>query len=388
MSSKLVSVLAKAGLAIIVLAIFFGFYQYLQNTKPEVIANTPEEQSWTVNVIPAKISDATPTEQAFGTVRAAREAELRFGVAGEVDFISDLLRDGMLVAKAERLAQLDRERLKLALQDVKLQIQAEENQIEALTKQVSLRERTVQRTRSMFSRSVATEANLDEAELALSVTANQLAQAKAKLSQLRLAERNRAKDIEDSVLIAPFTGRLSMVKLGLGNRVSNANMIARLTDLDSLEVPFVVSAEIYSNLSELMGKTVSLSWQAEGKIVSQATAIITRAEVLVDRSEGGGKLFAELVNDDSAKIPPGAFVQVTFSGKQLQNVYELPEEALVGSNLIFIAKNGRASQRSVTVQHRAAGRIWVTGDIAENEQVIATRLPGIGDGLRVRVAGN
>ena len=64
-----------------------------------------------------------------------------------------------------------------------MQIAAEQNQIKAFTKQVSLRERTVERTRSMFSRSVATEANLDDAELSLSVTANQLAQAKARLSQ-------------------------------------------------------------------------------------------------------------------------------------------------------------------------------------------------------------
>ena len=386
MSSKFFSVLAKAGFAIGVLAAFFGVYQYLQDTKPEVVANIPEEQVWTVNVVEARISNATPQEQAFGTVRAAREAELRFGVAGEVEFISDVLRDGALVKKGTRLAQLDSERLSLALQDIKLQIAAEQNQIKAFTKQVSLRERTVERTRSMFSRSVATEANLDDAELSLSVTANQLAQAKARLSQLKLAERNRAKDIEDSVLVAPFTGRLSMVKLGLGNRVSNANMIARLTDLGSLEVPFVVSAEIYSNLPDLMGKLVSLSWQAEGKIVSELQAIVTRAEVLVDRSEGGGKLFAELPEGGETAIPPGAFVQVSFTGKQLMNVIELPEEALVGSNLVFVARNGRASQRIVEVVHRAAGRIWVTGDIAEKEQVISTRLPGIGNGLRVRIA--
>ena len=41
MSSKFFSVLAKAGFAIGVLAAFFGVYQYLQNTKPEVVANIP-----------------------------------------------------------------------------------------------------------------------------------------------------------------------------------------------------------------------------------------------------------------------------------------------------------------------------------------------------------
>ena len=385
MLSYVFSLTKKAVLAALVMGGFIAFYNYLQATKPEVVASPPEEQVWIVKTVPALLTDALPSEEAFGTVRAAREAELRFGVVGEVSMISDTLRDGVKIDKNETLAQLDNARLNLALEDVRLQIQAEKLQIAALEKQVELRNRAVERTRSMVSRSVATEANLDDAELALSVSDNQLSQSRARLAQLRVAEKNRLKDIEDSILKAPFTGRLSAVNLGLGNRVSNANLVARLTDLTTLEVSFVVPAQIYSNLADLMGRTVQLSWQSTGKTIAKADAIITRSEALVDKTEGGGRLFAELVNSEEQPIPPGAFVKIDFSGRQFENVFEIPEQALVGADTVFIVAQGRASQRRVEVVHRSPGKIWIRGELEQNDQIIATRIPGIGDGLRVRV---
>lgn len=386
MFSRVFSYFKKAILAVIVFGGFVSLYNYLQATKPEVVPNPPEEQVWIVNTVPAILTNALPSEEAFGTVRAAREAELRFGVAGEVFYISDRLRDGGEVQKGDLLARLDSERLNLALEDVRLQMEAEQLQIASLEKQVELRSRSVKRTRSMVSRSVATEANLDEAELALSVADNQLAQSRARLTQLKVAEKNRLKDIEDATLKAPFTGRLSSVNLGLGNRVSNANMVARLTDVSTLEVPFVVPADIYSNLSDLMGRSIQLSWQSAGRTVASANAVITRSEALVDKTQGGGRLFAELIDSASQPIPPGAFVKIAFSGRQFSEVYEIPEEALVGTDTIFIVEQGRASPKSVEVVHRAPGKIWIKAAGIENEQVIATRIPGIGEGLSVRTA--
>ena len=64
----------------------------------------------------------------------------------------------------------------------------------------------------------------------------------------------------------------------------------------------------------------------------------------------------------------------------------LPEEALFGTNTIYVIENGRAKQRQVTVVHRSPGSVLVTGDVGEGAQIVATRLPGIGDRTRVRVA--
>ena len=63
-----------------------------------------------------------------------------------------------------------------------------------------------------------------------------------------------------------------------------------------------------------------------------------------------------------------------------------PDTTLVGQDSVFVVENGRAKKRIVSVLQRAPGRIWVSGPLLDGDKVIATRLPGIGDGAKVRIS--
>ena len=382
------AILTRVLPALLILGFFISVYSWLQATKQVVKPQAPEEQTWIVQSVAVKQVDVQPLEQAFGTVVAAREAHLRFGVAGEVERVSNNLRNGADVKTGDILASLDTERLQLALDKVEVQIKAETTQIKEFTAQLALRQRMAERAQSLSEKGVGSQADLDGAELAVSQASNKLALAKSRLAELKVSLRRHRKDLEDAVLKAPFDGSLSSVDLALGNQVSNTYLVATLTDLSSLEVSFVVPADIYANVTNLIGQQVKLSWSSEGSVVSETTATITRAEVVVDRTEGGGRLYAELPDDAARSVPPGAFVEVSYSGRELTSVIELPEEALVGQDQVFVIEQGRAMQRQVVLLHRSPGWIWVRGDLKSGDKVIATRLPGIGNGLRVRAVAS
>ena len=382
------AILTRVLPALLILGFFISVYSWLQATKQVVKPQAPEEQTWIVQSVTVQQVDVQPLEQAFGTVVAAREAHLRFGVAGEVERVSNNLRNGAHVKTGDILASLDTERLQLALDKVEVQIKAESTQIKEFTTQLALRQRMAERAQSLSEKGVGSQADLDGAELAVSQASNQLALAKSRLAELKVSLRRHRKDLEDAVLKAPFDGSLSSVDLALGNQVSNTYLVATLTDLSSLEVSFVVPADIYANVTNLIGQQVKLSWSSEGSVVSETTATITRAEVVVDRTEGGGRLYAELPDDAARSVPPGAFVEVFYSGRELTSVIELPEEALVGQDQVFVIEQGRAMQRQVVLLHRSPGWIWVRGDLNSGDKVIATRLPGIGNGLRVRAVAS
>ena len=382
------AILTRVLPALLILGFFISVYSWLQATKQVVKPQAPEEQTWIVQSVTVQQVDVQPLEQAFGTVVAAREAHLRFGVAGEVERVSNNLRNGAHVKTGDILASLDTERLQLAFDKVEVQIKAESTQIKEFTAQLALRQRMAERAQSLSEKGVGSQADLDGAELAVSQASNQLALAKSRLAELKVSLRRHRKDLEDAVLKAPFDGSLSSVDLALGNQVSNTYLVATLTDLSSLEVSFVVPADIYANVTNLIGQQVKLSWSSEGSVVSETTATITRAEVVVDRTEGGGRLYAELPDDAARSVPPGAFVEVFYSGRELTSVIELPEEALVGQDQVFVIEQGRAMQRQVVLLHRSPGWIWVRGDLTSGDKVIATRLPGIGNGLRVRAVAS
>ena len=206
--SSLLNFLKKGLVAVIVLAGFFGGYTYLQSTKKEVAATPPEEQVWTIQAVTAVVDDISPTEQAFGTVSSGRGAQLRFGVPGEVISVSMRLRNGVDVREGEILARLDSERSALALEEVKLQIEAETRQISQLETQLEVRTRMYDRALTLFEKSVGSQAEIDASQLAVSGAANMLDQAKARLAQLRVAARRHQKDMDDAVLKAPFDGTL------------------------------------------------------------------------------------------------------------------------------------------------------------------------------------
>lgn len=388
MMSTLLNILKKGVSALVVLGLFVGFFLYLQQTGKEVVATTPEEQIWTVDVVSIEKTDASPIEQAFGTVSASRDAQLRFGVVGEVVAVSDLLRNGVDIKAGEVLAELDTERFLLALEEVQIRISAETNQMKQLSTQLALKQRMLERAKSLYQKSVGSEADVDVAELGLSVITNQLEQSKSKFSQLQIEERQKKKDIEDAVLRAPFTGTLSGVDLAIGNQVSSAHLVATLTDLSRLEVSFVVPASIYSNISNLIDDEITLRWSSGGSVVKKSIAMISRAEAIVDKADGGGRIYAELPHDGIRTIPPGAFVEIAYVGRSFIDVFELPEESLVGINSVFIDQGGRASERKIEIMHHSLGKIWVKGELQNGDKVIATRLPGIGEGLRVRPTAN
>lgn len=371
--------------AILVLGLFIGLYNYLVSTKPEVVAEPRQEQVWTVTASIAEQRDAAPILTAYGTVTAARSADLRFGSAGEIADISANMRNGQSVALGDILARLDDVRYQLALEEVEVQISGEELNITSLERQIVLRKKSLSRTQQMVDRSVASPAALDEAELALTVAENQLILAKSRLAQLRVAQKSRKQDVEDTILRAPFSGTLSAVSIGLGQRTSNAAAVGLLTDQSSLEVAFTVPAKIFANVSDLVGQAVDVTWQTGGTDVAQVNATISRAEAVVDKRQGGGQLYAVLDPSEGALIPPGAFVEVRFVGKTLQDVFALPEEAVVSNNQVFVIVDGKTEMRTVQTRYRADGTVWVSGALQSGDLVVSTRLPGIGPGMLVRV---
>ena len=383
----LLSFLTRGVPAIVVFGAFIGLYNYLLDTKPQVEAEPAAPQIWTVKDFEVKNGQAQPVETAYGTVVASRKADIRFSVQGEVNWISPTLRNGAIVNEGEELVRLDTTRYQLALDELRAQIAGEEAQTASLKKQLALREKTLARTKRMASQNVVSDANLDEAELAVTVTESQLIASQSRTAQLRVAERSRLKDIEDSSLKAPFTGTLSDVSIGLGQIASSTLPIARITDQNSLEVPFVAKAEIYANAPQLLGQTVTVTWQSGARDVAVAKAFIARTNAELDKIDGGGRLYAELIDPSKTAIRPGAFVKVEFIGRSFDNVAIIPEEALFADNIVYLNEAGVAREQQVDVLWRAPGEVYVAG-LEDGTRLIATRLPAIGDGVLVRAVAN
>ena len=360
-------------------------------TKPDVPARPKAPDIRTVQAATVAIITEQPDHKAFGTVEASRTADLRFNINGEVETVLDAMQNGSFVTSGDELARLDDEVLLLNKQDVEIQIQAEADNLAELETQLSLRQSQFDRVKEMAAASVASERRLDEAKLALSIAKTSVRQSKSRRDQLKVRLKQINRNLADSRLNAPFDGVLSSVTIGEGRVVTSQNVLGMLTDLSSLEVSFIVPAEIYADSANIIGKPVEVTWKSGGRDVKTVSAQIARAEGMVKANEGGGRLYAVLPpvdQDGQASIPPGAFVEITYPSAVLENIIILPDTALYDNDNVFAIVNGAAQKRAVQIISKTDGLIYVRGDLKDGEQVITTRLPGLGDGVRVKVVGS
>lgn len=371
--------------AFIVLGSFIAGFVYLQSTKPLVEPVTLKEKVWSVKASPVSFSDAQPDFRAYSTVKAMRQANLKMESVGEVEFVSPNFKDGAILKKGEILVRLDTTRQILALADTDARIEAEKINIASLKKQTELRRKLVGRVQKMKNRNVATDASLDEAELALVITENQVAQSIATLQTLSILRRKQLKDIKDAELTAPFSGSLSNVNIALGQKVTGSTAFGVLTKINAAEVPFTVPAKIFVNPSLFLNTEVSVIWKSGNDDIATIPATIRRYQSQVDKSIGGGTLYAELDTNKATSIPIGAFVEVVYKGLKLKQVATLYESSLYANNQVYRIVNGRSAAKTVEVQHRSDGKIWIKGDLEENDLIIHTQLPGLADGMKVEI---
>ncbi|MGB1919039.1 MAG: efflux RND transporter periplasmic adaptor subunit [Candidatus Puniceispirillales bacterium] len=383
---KITSYSSKAIVALGILFLGVSGYNYLVATKPEKPLQPRLEKIWTVEVASIDFQVAFPKKSSFGQVEASRKSSLNFNITGDVEQVSDIFKNGGYVTKGQELARLDRELLTIARDEIVIQLEANKTNITELAIQLDLRQKNYERTRQMNVASVASQANLDEARLALSMAKNALEQAKRQQAQLELNLKRASKQLSDTILTAPFDGIVSSVNIGRGMVVSPAIAVGTITDLSSLEVSFVVPGDVYANASKLIGDPVNVIWRSGGQAITSLDATITRAEGNVQSGEGGGRFYAEITLSDKGDwiIPEGAFVEVIYTSGQVDNVAAIPEAALYDDNSVFVIINGRTVKRQVEVVQKAEGIVFVRGNINNGEQVVATRLPALGDGILVK----
>ena len=387
---SVLSGLSRLVAALVILGLGIGGFMYLVSSKPEVPSRPRSEEMRKVAVTIADRVSAAPVQQAFGTVTAARSADLRFAIGGEVASVEAVMRNGALVRKGEVLATLDTELLTLSVNDIAVQLAAEDaNKIELQT-QLTLRQRQFDRVNQMKAASVASEKRLDDAQLALSIAKNSLLQSNSRIEQLKIAKKRAERNLKDAVLRAPFDGALADVVIGAGQVLSSNTTLGKITDLNSLEVSFIVPAEIYAISNRLIGQDVEMTWTAGGRDVVTVTGTIDRTEGNVNANEGGGRIYANLPQSKAGEMPPipaGAFVEINYPTLMLEDVVILPEAAIFDRDHIFIVVEGRADRRQVEILSKSEGQVYVRGDLQNGDQVVSTRIPGLAQGTLVEVVG-
>ena len=352
----------KTFMFFVILGISIFSYKYLVSSKPQAKPSKVEEKTFYVNVIKTKRNDYTPVSDAYGKIVSSRIGDLRFGVSGRIDFISNSFLNGAFVKNGQILAKLDQKRFLLEIKKLKFETQE-------LATQLDIRKRQVKRYKSMLLRKVISQNKYDN-ELIL------LSKNKSDFNRSTIILEKAKEDLSDTILKAKFNGRLYNVKINKGQFITTNEKLANIFSLEDLEVEFVIPSKIYSNSINLIGKSINIIWEGGTTPLKKIKAKIERVDGKTNEEEGGGKLFAKIINAENKSnyIPLGTFVRVNYPEGNFKNIFKLPETSLYGENIYFV-EDGIAKKKKVNLLYKGSGFILVDGNISEKDLIITTRMP-------------
>ena len=237
--------------------------------------------------------------QGLGTAEARESIDVTATVTEKVKAIH--FEDGQAVEKGALLVELENTEEGAALKEAEVQLKQEK--------------REHKRIKGLVKKEAASESRLDGQETMFEAAKTRLATAES-----RLAERN---------LTAPFSGRLGIRRISIGDLVSPGSVITTLDDMEVIKVTFSVPEVNYPELEKGQSVKVSSAAYPEDSFVGTITAIDTR----IDPVSRAVTVRAEVPNKEQ-KLLPGMFLTVDVL-KATRESLVVPEGSIVQQGKMY-----------------------------------------------------
>ena len=308
-----------------------------------------------VVTVPVENTPLAVTIDALGTLRANEAVEITAKVGNQVTAVR--FTEGQRVTKGQVLVELDGAQARADLAAAEA----------ALTESRS----AYSRSKDLFTRQALSQSQLEQIEATLRGNEARVESARARVA--------------DTVIRAPFSGRVGLRRVSVGTLVSPGAVITTLDDTSVMKLDFDVP-EIHLALLEagLTVKALSAAWpdrNFEGRVRT--------VDSRVDPVSRSVTVRAELDNAEGL-LKPGMFMTVRLE-REAAPALVVPESAIVperGKVYVFIVEDGLVTRREVATGRREPGRVELLAGAEAGERVIVEGTQKVREGSSVTEAGD
>lgn len=275
--------------------------------------------------------------RALGTARANEAIEVTAKGANIVAAIR--FTDGERVARGQVLVELDGAQVRAELAA----------SVAALTES----ERQFDRAQELLPTQALSKSQYDQIVATKNANAARVDAARARL--------------EDTVIRAPFAGRVGLRRVSVGSLISPGAIITTLDDTSIIKVDFAVPEAQLTALREGLAITASAGAYPGREFSGRVTSVDSR----VDPTSRSVLVRAALPNPDGA-LKPGMFLNILLL-RDPRTAVVIPEEALVpeqAKQYVFVVRGAMAEKREVRIGARRPGSVEVLEGLKAGERVV------------------
>lgn len=290
--------------------------------------------------------------EALGTAGANEAVEIRPRISSLVEKI--YFDEGQLVERGDLLVELENNEIRAGL---------------------AVAEAALSESRSLYNRSksLADTQAISAANLEQLLARVQVDQAQVEAARARL---------ENTLIRAPFPGRIGLRRVSPGSFVDNSTVITTLDDISQVKLDFSVPETFLTVLAEGMAINAHSLVYPELEFEGSVQSIDTRLDP-VSRSV----LVRALLPNPESLLKPGMFLTVDLM-RDRGEVLLAPEQAIVpegSQQYVFVVADGVARKRAVALGRRTPGFVVIESGLDPGEAVITEGTHKARDGAAVEV---
>jgi RND family efflux transporter MFP subunit len=369
---------------LIVLASLLGAVTLLA-TSPTLKPSIPEPVATTVRFIEVTPEAVRLTVHSQGTVSPNTETELIPEVSGRVHWISPSLVNGGTFAADEELLRLEDQDYRSSVERAAAALQRAEAEHQHARFELT-------RMESLEARQLASRSVLENALRAFRVAEAALQEAQANLDQAR-------RDLDRTVIRAPFSGLVRRESVDIGQFVSRGTSIATLYASADAEVRLPIADRQLAFLNLPLGMRGELPPELQPRVTLWAEFAgqrlawqgrIVRTEAQIDTMSRMVHVVARVDNDDAdTPLSVGLFVNAEIEGLLAEDVVVLPRAALrEGNRVLIVDAEDRLRYREIEPLRLHQDQVLVRAGLLPGERVCVSPLQTAVDGMPVKpVAG-
>ncbi|GGP45728.1 efflux RND transporter periplasmic adaptor subunit [Shewanella saliphila] len=366
-----------------IIAVFAAAAWLLINTQ-----EAPEQKDEPINIPIVDVQTVTPQTlslnlPSYGVVNPKYKTQLVTEVQGRMLSISANFVAGGVVKKGEQLAIIEPSDYEADL----IQAEATLAQATAALNEEKARGEVAKVEFKDFTQGLPPE-------LGLRIPQLKKEQANVKYAQAALARAQR--NLERTVIRAPFDGIIKARNVDLGQYVTLGTNLGELYDTSIAEIRLPLTNEelAYLESVENPDTSVTLTAQLAGKPVTWQGTIV-RSENVIDEQTRMVYLVAEIRDPylrntkTSGQLPLkyGSFVNAVITGRTVNDVVTLPRHVVRNGQVAVVNQDNIIEMRQVNIIRSDVDTLYIKGSFKANERVSTTSVNSLSSGQTVKILG-
>ena len=411
---KILRQIFRFGLPIAILGASVIGFNLLKVESETLAPKIPEQRTWLVEVQKVEKATLAPTVELFGRVTTTSHSKLTSIL--DADVVEVNFSVGQPVEEGDALIRLDSRTLESQLQQLQADIARINASLDRETQRLitdeellshemrlhQLANESLERNRRLKDRNIISQAEFDGSERAeqqarQAVTArnasirehpSRVAVLEAELQRTSIALNKTQRDLEETVITAPYSGRITQVHVAIGNHVGIGSPLIDLYKYADTEIRTVIPNRHLQKVRTALsnGETLTAVADFDGQPLSLA---LDRLAAIVDPGRGGVDGYFRLVSDTYPEL--GRTLTLALSLPAVSNAITVPFEAVYGSNRVFKLESTHMKavqiERHGQIQRDGTSYIVATSDeLQRDELMIITQLANASEGLKAKAS--